>query len=50
MTPATHAPHEWGYARCHECGRLFDLLDGPDADEWHHGHDCEPPSLPGQSF
>lgn len=33
---------EWGYITCHECGREFDLTDGPDADEWHHGHDCEP--------
>ena len=41
-----HPPHtlsEWGYATCRKCDRLFDLLDGPDADEWHHGHDCEPP-------
>lgn len=43
----SHPPYllaEMGYATCRECGRLFDLLDGPDADEWHHGHDCEPPN------
>lgn len=28
-------------ARCPECGRIFDLLDEQDADEWAHGHDCE---------
>lgn len=28
-------------ARCIECGRIFDLLDPVDADEWAHGHDCE---------
>jgi len=40
--PATApAPEDWGYARCKECGRAFDLLDAEDAEEWHHGHDCE---------
>jgi len=28
-------------ARCPECGRVFDLLDEDDADEWYSGHDCE---------
>lgn len=28
-------------ARCPECGRVFDLTDPTDADEWVHGHDCE---------
>jgi len=26
---------------CVECGRVFDMFDANDADEWHHGHDCE---------
>lgn len=26
---------------CPECGRVFDLLDEIDADEWAFGHDCE---------
>lgn len=26
---------------CVECGRVFDLLDPTDADEWATGHDCE---------
>lgn len=29
-------------ARCPECSRIFDLTDEDDADEWFHGHDCEP--------
>jgi hypothetical protein len=28
-------------ARCVECGRVFDLMDEVDADEWFYGHDCE---------
>jgi hypothetical protein len=28
-------------AKCYECGRIFDLLNDNDADEWHYGHDCE---------
>lgn len=28
-------------ARCSECGRVFDLLDEEDAQEWAYGHDCE---------
>lgn len=28
-------------ARCPECGRVFDLLDEGDAEEWFYGHDCE---------
>jgi hypothetical protein len=27
--------------RCEECGRVFDLLDETDAQEWAYGHDCE---------
>lgn len=27
--------------RCVECGRVFDLLDEDDAQEFHYGHDCE---------
>jgi len=26
---------------CTECGRVFDLTDRRDAEEWHYGHDCE---------
>jgi hypothetical protein len=26
---------------CGDCGRVFDLLDEMDAEEWHYGHDCE---------
>ncbi len=26
---------------CPECGRVFDLFDPTDADEWAYGHDCE---------
>lgn len=29
-------------AKCVECGRVFDLADDIDADEWYSGHDCEP--------
>ncbi len=25
---------------CIECGRVFDLLDETDANEWYYGHDC----------
>lgn len=32
-------PHK---AQCAECGRVFDLLVEDDAQEWWHGHDCEP--------
>ena len=28
---------------CPECGRIFDLLDETDAEEWAYGHDCEEP-------
>lgn len=28
-------------AKCCECGRVFDLSDETDAEEWHYGHDCE---------
>ena len=27
--------------RCVECGRVFDLLDDNDQEEWTYGHDCE---------
>ena len=30
-------------SRCPECGRIFDLLDETDAEEWAYGHDCEEP-------
>jgi hypothetical protein len=28
-------------ATCAECGRVFDLSDESEADEWFSGHDCE---------
>lgn len=28
-------------ARCPECGRVFDLTNEADADEFYNGHDCE---------
>ena len=28
-------------AKCNECGRVFDLLNETDAEEWGYGHDCE---------
>lgn len=28
-------------AKCPECGRVFDLANEDDAEEWHYGHDCE---------
>ena len=27
--------------RCHECNRVFDLLNDTDAQEYYYGHDCE---------
>lgn len=27
--------------KCNECGRVFDLLDENDAEEFYCGHDCE---------
>lgn len=27
--------------KCRECGRVFDLLDDNEAQEWNYGHDCE---------
>lgn len=29
---------------CPECGRVFDLTNETDAEEWQYGHDCEAPS------
>lgn len=28
-------------ATCSECGRVFDLYNETDAEEWQFGHDCE---------
>lgn len=28
-------------AKCIECGRVFDMFDPIDAEEWAYGHDCE---------
>ncbi len=28
-------------AKCQECGRIFDLTNEVDAEEWAYGHDCE---------
>ncbi len=27
--------------KCDECGRIFNLLDEDDSNEWMYGHDCE---------
>ena len=27
--------------KCPECGRVFDLTDADDANEYAYGHDCE---------
>ncbi len=27
--------------KCEECGKVFDLLDENQAEEYHYGHDCE---------
>jgi len=27
--------------RCDECGRVFDLSNNEQAQEWAYGHDCE---------
>ena len=32
-----HAPR----VQCAECGRVFDMFDAIDAEEWSTGHDCE---------
>lgn len=29
------------YKRCFECGRIFDMFDELEGDEWWSGHDCE---------
>jgi hypothetical protein len=26
---------------CQECGRVFDLFDVSEAEEFYYGHDCE---------
>lgn len=31
-----------GTATCPECGRVFNLMDERDADEFYNGHDCDP--------
>jgi hypothetical protein len=28
-------------ARCEECGRVFDLFDEEQAEEFYYGHECE---------
>jgi hypothetical protein len=35
--PLTIVPRD----TCPECGRVFDLTNATDADEWFNGHDCE---------
>ena len=30
------------HTTCPECERTFDLTNPDHANEWHHGHDCEP--------
>ena len=27
--------------KCRECGRIFDLTDREDAEDFYYGHDCE---------
>jgi hypothetical protein len=27
---------------CPECGRVFDMTDEEESQEWFYGHDCEP--------
>lgn len=27
--------------KCDECGRIFNLMDEDDSNEWWYGHDCE---------
>jgi endogenous inhibitor of DNA gyrase (YacG/DUF329 family) len=27
--------------KCPECGRVFDLTDEEEAEEFYYGHDCE---------
>jgi hypothetical protein len=27
--------------KCVECGRVFDLFDEAEAEEYYNGHDCE---------
>lgn len=29
------------YRRCNECGRVFDMMNKDDANEFYYGHDCE---------
>ncbi len=29
------------YPMCPECGRVFDLMNEDDAQEFYYGHDCE---------
>ena len=29
------------HVKCEECGKVFDLLDEDQAEEYHYGHDCE---------
>lgn len=31
----------FGKVQCSECGRVFDLFNSLDAEEWAYGHDCE---------
>ena len=37
----SQAVGRWSAPKCVDCGRVFDLSDETDADEWHYGHDCE---------
>ena len=41
MSDTTNQPPIKLTARCVECGRVFDLTDTDDANEWGYGHDCE---------
>ena len=37
----SQAVDRWSAPKCVDCGRVFDLFDETDAEEWHYGHDCE---------
>ena len=39
--PAADEWDDFAVEQCPECGRVFDLSDPTDADEWAWGHDCE---------
>lgn len=36
-----NSPRISSKVKCIECGRVFDLLNEDEAEEWYYGHDCE---------